>query len=194
MQKHLHIGLYFGSFNPIHNGHLSLANYLIDNNYVDEIWLVVSPQNPFKQNKLQLPAQTRFSLAKKAVGNYQHIKVSDIEFDLPQPNYTINTLRILSQTYPLYKFSLIIGADNVNEFNRWKSYEDILKNYSVLVYPRTEYPINELLPSMYLLKKAPLFPFSSTTVREKIMNGEDISKLVPASIKDQCIELYIQMP
>lgn len=184
------VGLYFGSFNPIHNGHISLANYLVDNGLVDELWLVVSPTSPFKQNKQQLSAENRIFLAKKAISGNNRIKICDVELSLPQPNYTIDTLNFLREKYADCDFLLVMGADNVSGFCRWKLYDEIAKRHKILVYPRAGSEIKDLSQNMQLLENVPLFEFSSTEIREKIIQNKDISELVPAVIKEDCLRLF----
>lgn len=186
----LHVGLYFGTFNPIHNGHILLSNYLIDNGYMNELWLVVSPQSPFKREMVLLPETDRLALAQTAVKEYRNIKICDAEMTLPKPSYTIDTLRYLSQKHPDYRFTLVMGADNVEGFSRWKCSYEIERNYRLLIYPREGYESIVLSPSMRLLADVPLYPFSSTEIRRKIARGEDISAEVPPAIREKCIELY----
>ena len=130
------IGLYFGSFNPIHIGHLILANYLAEHSNLDEIWLVVTPQNPFKDKKSLLDNASRLEMVALSLKEYDKLKPCDIEFHLPQPNYTIDTLIHLEEKYPQHSFSLIMGEDNLKSFHKWKNYEVILSRYLIYVYPR----------------------------------------------------------
>ena len=130
------IGIYGGSFNPIHYGHKGIAKWVVENTFVDEVWLMVSPNNPLKDSKILAPEQERLELAKEYVKDLDNVIVSDFEFNLPRPSYMARTLKELKKTYPDYQFVLIIGADNISTFNKWKNYEYILKNHRVLVYPR----------------------------------------------------------
>ena len=130
------IGIYGGRFNPIHFGHKGIAKWVVENTFVDEVWLMVSPNNPLKDSKILAPEQERLEQAKEYVKDLDNVTVSDFEFNLPRPSYMARTLKELKKTYPDYQFVLIIGADNISTFNKWKNYEYILKNHRVLVYPR----------------------------------------------------------
>ena len=175
--------LFGGSFNPIHNGHIRLSRHLIDKGLTDEVWLLVSPQNPLKQKQGLLDESLRLELAEMALENEPHIHASDFEFSLPRPSYTWNTLCELSKAYPERSFSLLIGADNWLIFDKWAHTDDILRNYPILVYPREGYPIDPAsLPASVQLIDAPTFPYSSTQVREALSAGKDCSHMVPAVI------------
>ena len=173
-KKKLRTGIFGGSFNPIHIGHLALANYLCENDYIDELWFLVSPQNPFKQNEKLLDDKTRLRMVNAAVRGYGRFYVSDFEFSLPKPSYTINTLNKLSETYTDRDFYLIIGADNWAAFDRWKSPEEIISKHHVLVYPRLGYDIPEMLPQNVRAVDSPLIEVSSTFIRESISPGKDV--------------------
>ena len=173
-EKKLRTGIFGGSFNPIHIGHLALANYLCENGYVDELWFLVSPQNPFKQNQTLLDDSIRLKMVKAAIKGYPHFHASDFEFNLPKPSYTINTLNKLSETYPDKDFYLLIGADNWAAFDRWKSPEEIMSRHHVLVYPRLGYDIPETLPQNVRAVDSPLIEVSSTFIRESIAQRKDI--------------------
>lgn len=173
-KKKLRTGIFGGSFNPIHIGHLALANYLCENDYIDELWFLVSPQNPFKQNEKLLDDKTRLRMVNAAVRGYGRFYVSDFEFSLPKPSYTINTLNKLSETYTDRNFYLIIGADNWAAFDRWKSPEEIISKHHVLVYPRLGYDIPEMLPQNVRAVDSPLIEVSSTFIRESISQGKDV--------------------
>lgn len=175
--------IFGGSFNPIHNGHIRLSRHIINMSLTDEVWLLVSPQNPLKQKKVLLDEKLRFELAEKALENEPHIHASDFEFSLPRPSYTWNTLCELSRAYPKRSFSLLIGADNWLIFDKWAHADDILHKYSILVYPREGYPINKsTLPTSVKLIDAPIFPYSSTQIREALSVGKDCSNMVPEII------------
>ena len=181
------IGLFFGSFNPIHIGHLAIADYMYRHGGLDQIWLVVSPHNPLKEKKYLADARKRLLGVKKAIGRNSKIKVSDIEFRLPQPSYTINTLDALKKKHPRNKFTLIIGSDNLNLFHKWKDYRKILNSYKIYVYPRI-LPLNKggkrglsmLLkyPGIKLFN-APLLNISSTFIREQVRKGENVKNFLP---------------
>lgn len=181
------ITLYFGSFNPIHNGHTSLAEYIVNNTDTDELWLVVSPNNPLKNRTELWDEQLRLRLAQLAVEDKQKIKVTDFEFRLPRPSYTIDTLRAFSREYPHHEFTLLIGSDNMTIFHKWKDYKDILLEYKIFVYPRRGDNISRLqtlYPEMSVLADAPQFDISSTQIREKLKNGEDVSAYVNPKVAD----------
>ncbi|MCD8318955.1 MAG: nicotinate-nucleotide adenylyltransferase [Paraprevotella sp.] len=170
-------GVYGGSFNPIHKGHVQIADPLCKQEEVDEIWFLVSPRNPFKQKADDLlDEDRRLELARLAVKDHPHLKVCDFEFSLPRPSYTVDTLAALRQAYPDRRFTLIIGADNWLTFNRWKQPDDILRHHRVLIYPRPGYPINpSALPAGVTLADTPLIALSSTELRRHIARGEDAS-------------------
>jgi nicotinate-nucleotide adenylyltransferase len=160
------IGLFFGSFNPIHYGHIGLAGYFVDNNYVDEVWFVVSPQNPFKSPELLSDANERVKTVSKALEKYPYFKVCDIELTMPVPSYTIDTLNKLSTQYNDNEFIILMGSDQLPNFKKWKEWETIANNYKIFVYPRNSYPATELLPSMTFFNDGKLFNISSTEIRK----------------------------
>lgn len=169
------IGIFGGSFNPIHIGHLALANYLCEYGDLDEVWFMVSPQNPFKRDSKLWDDELRLELAHLAVEGYPKFKVCDIEFHLPRPSYTINTLNTLKEQYPDKDFTLIIGADNWSMFPRWRSADEIISQYKVLIYPRPGFTINaEELPSTIRLVNTPQLEVSSTFIRESLEAGKDV--------------------
>ena len=173
------VALYFGSFNPIHNGHIGLGEYLLEHADVDELWFVVSPQNPLKKRTDLWDDELRFRLACEATKGNERMAVCDVEFDLPKPSYTVNTLRMLSEKYPNCKFSLLIGADNYQIFDKWYCYDEILRDYTIYVYPREGVEVDMTkFPQMKWLD-APLYPISSTMIREKLERGESVEDLVP---------------
>ncbi len=176
MEKNpIRTGIFGGTFNPIHLGHLALANYLCEENWVDELWFLITPQNPFKQEQTLLDNHLRMKMVEAAIADYPRFKASDFEFTLPRPSYTVTTLQKLSETYPDREFVLIIGADNWNAFDKWKSPEEILRNHRILVYPRPGYEINpHELPAQVKAVTPPLLEISSTFIRESIASGKDI--------------------
>lgn len=177
------IGLYFGSFNPIHNGHLILANHIVDNTDLDKICFVVSPQNPLKQLSSLLDNKTRLHLVNLAIEGNDKFFASDVEFSLPSPSYTINTLNYLSQTYPQKEVSLIMGQDNLVNFHKWKDWQKILSAYNIYVYPRKECSSSTLQKHEHIhLLNSPLIDISATYIRELIKKGEDIRSLVPERV------------
>ena len=178
----MHIALYFGSFNPIHNGHVGLANHLIDQGLADAVWFVLSPQNPLKESHILLDDDTRLNMTKLATAQNNAFAVSDIEFSMPKPNYTIYTLRRLKEQFPEHLFTLLIGADNMEIFNKWKDYQSILNEFQVMVYPRSGFNFEKpKYPEMKLIQ-APLFELSSSEVRENIKNGFPYAHLIPQSV------------
>lgn len=184
-KKKLRTGIFGGSFNPIHIGHLALANYLCENNEVDEIWFLVSPQNPFKQNMTLLDDNIRLRLVKAATEGYSRFQASDFEFSLPRPSYTVNTLEKLSEAFPERDFYLVIGADNWAAFDKWKSPERIIANHHILVYPRRGYDIEmNSLPENVKAVDTPLLEISSTFIRECINQGKDIRYFLHHSVFD----------
>jgi nicotinate-nucleotide adenylyltransferase len=186
----MNIGLYFGSFNPIHNGHLKLAEYLIDNQIVDEVWFVVSPCNPLKEQSDLLDEYVRLDMLMLAIQNHPQFKVSDIEFVMPVPSYTIDSLHELTKQFPNNQFSLLIGSDNALVFDQWKNYTQILKEYPILVYPRMNFDfskVKDLYPQMQLLE-SPLFNISSTQIRQSIAKKKDVSQWLHPSVNKFIIE------
>lgn len=175
--------IFGGSFNPIHRGHIALADFVVQGGWTDEVWLLVSPQNPLKAAAGLLPEQLRLALAQQATGNYDRIKVSDFEFHLPRPSFTYKTLAALRESHPDRSFQILIGADNWSCFNRWAHHEELLRDYELLVYPREGYDIHTAsLPPNVRFVPAPLFPFSSTQLREMLLRGEDLSDILPQEI------------
>lgn len=179
------IGLFFGSFNPIHLGHTNLAEYIFRFSGVDEIWFIVSPRNPLKEQSELIDENLRLKMLQLATGDKDYLVASDIEFDLPKPSYTIKTLNTLSEIFPEDDFILLIGSDNMQIFDQWKDYQTILDDYSVLVYPREGYPYEEyeeMYPEMQILEEAPFFDVSSTQIRELIKNNQDVSHWLHADV------------
>ena len=175
--------IFGGSFNPIHRGHIALADFVVQGGWTDEVWLLVSPQNPLKAAAGLLPEQLRLALAQQATENYDRIKVSDFEFHLPRPSFTYKTLAALRESHPDRSFQILIGADNWLCFNRWAHHKELLRDYELLVYPRQGYDIHTAsLPPNVRFVPAPLFPFSSTQLREMLLRGEDLSGILPQEI------------
>lgn len=174
------IGIFGGSFNPIHVGHIAIAEAVRDSGAVDEVWLMVSPRNPLKEQSSLMPDTQRLRLAKNAVRNIEGVCASDFEFSLPRPSYTAITMQRLEDAYPYYQFSLLIGADNWTNFPRWYHYRDLLERYPIIIYPRQGFPINTAaLPPSVTYIHMPLLNISSTQIRQMMANGEDITALVP---------------
>lgn len=179
----LKIGLYFGSFNPVHIGHLAIANYMVEFAGINELWFVVSPQNPLKKKENLLNDYDRLEMMHIAVANEQRFRVSDIEYRLPKPSYTIDTLVHLSEKYPDHKFALIMGSDNLESLNRWKNYEMILENYEIIVYPRPGYESSSVADSPNIkVVDAPLMEISSTFIRDSVKAGKKINWFLPPKV------------
>ncbi len=176
----MHIGLFFGSFNPIHVGHMVLANYMTAFTDIEQVWFVVSPHNPLKEKATLLHQNQRLHMVNLAIGDNDAFKSSSIEFGLSQPSYTINTLAHLKEKYPQHQFSLIIGEDNLESFKKWKNYEEILKNYILYVYPRPNTNPSDLKHHPHVIvTDAPMMDISSTMIRNAIKNRKNISFFMP---------------
>jgi nicotinate-nucleotide adenylyltransferase len=179
------IGLYFGTFNPIHVGHLIIANHLAEHTDLEQIWMVVTPHNPLKQKSTLLDDYHRLHLVRLATEDYPKIKPSDVEFKLPQPNYTVNTLAHLLEKYPQHDFSLIMGEDNLKSFHKWKNYDYILQNHDIYIYPRVSEEVENLEfkdhPRIHIVA-APIVEISSTFIRDNIKNKKNIRPLLPHNV------------
>lgn len=179
------IGLFFGSFNPVHVGHMIIANYLANNTDLDKVWMVVSPQNPFKEKKSLAKDSDRLHLVNLAIGDNLKLKASNIEFDLPQPSYTVDTLAFLKEKHTDKKFVLIMGGDNLKSLHKWKNYEHILEHHQIYVYKRPDYDLGELQdhPSIKILD-APLMQISASYIRKEIKEKRSVRYLVPDAVFD----------
>lgn len=180
----MNIGLFGGSFNPIHNGHVRLAKSLLQEAALDEVWFLVSPQNPFKQDQQLLDDDKRLQLVRLALKEEPQLMASDFEFHLPKPSYTWNTLQALEQEYPEGKFTLLIGGDNWEAFDKWYRYEDILKRYPIIVYPRegSKVPGVKFLGSEIQIVETPLINISSTQIRQRLHEGKSVRGLVNTEV------------
>lgn len=187
------IGLFFGTYNPVHVGHMVIANYMVEYTEMDQLWLVVTPQNPFKQKKSMLQDFDRLHLVNLAIGNDSRMRSSDIEFNLPKPNYTCDTLVYLKEKFPMHEFSLIMGADNLNHFHKWKNHEEILKNHNIFVYPRLE--SNEGGDLKHHEKvtyvEAPIIRISSSFIRKAIKADKNINYFMPEKVSEYIKEMNI---
>ncbi|MCX2681298.1 nicotinate (nicotinamide) nucleotide adenylyltransferase [Galbibacter sp. EGI 63066] len=180
------VGLYFGTFNPIHVGHLVLANHMVEFTDLDEVWLVVTPHNPLKKKRTLLEDHHRLEMVYKATEGYDKLKPSNIEFDLPQPNYTINTLVHLREKHPDHSFSLLMGEDNLTSFHKWKNHDMILAHYNIYVYPRIHKNsgVKSEFQDHSKIKKveAPIMEVSSTFIRKSIAKGKNVKPLLPPDV------------
>lgn len=180
------IGLFFGSFNPIHIGHLILANYILENTDMDELWFVVSPQNPFKEKKSLLKDHNRLDMVQLAVKNYPKMRASNVEFSLPQPSYSIDTLTYLKEKHPDYHFALIMGEDNLKTLPKWKNAQNLIENYQIIVYPRlsddSEKEKKMPLHGNISLIKAPIIELSATEIRKMLKEGKNVRPMLPPEV------------
>jgi nicotinate-nucleotide adenylyltransferase len=181
----MRIGLYFGSFNPVHTGHLIIANHLLNQTELEKIWFIVSPQNPFKVNASLLNEYDRLHLLKLATEDDGRIKVLDIEFSLPKPSYTSVTLAHLQEKYPDYEFSIIMGGDSFQNLHKWKNYEWIVKNYAVFVYNRPGFVISNHVNAKLTIVDAPLLQISATDIRSLIKEDKSIRYMVPDKVREE---------
>lgn len=185
------IGLFFGSFNPIHVGHMVLSNYMLEFTDLDRVWFVVSPHNPLKKKNTLLSDIHRLALVRAAIGENIRYKASNIEFGLPQPSYTINTLVHLEEKHPEEEFALIMGSDNLESLNKWKNFEIILERFKIYVYPRPGYPGGEFVNHRnVIMTDAPQMNISSTMIREAIREKKDMRFFMPESAWKYCEEMH----
>jgi len=177
----MNVGLYFGTFNPIHIGHMVIANYMVEFAGIDQLWFVVSPQSPFKQKQSMLNDYHRLELVNLAIDDDPRMRSSNIEFKLPKPSYTIDTLAYMQEEYPQHQFSLIMGSDNIFDLPKWKNYELLIENYQLIVYPRPGFvPTPEMLHPHMKLTEAPMMNISSTFIRKAIKDGKNMCHFVPS--------------
>jgi nicotinate-nucleotide adenylyltransferase len=177
------IGLFFGSFNPIHTGHLIIANHILNETSLNKIWFVVSPLNPFKGHSDLLEENARLSLVSMAVNGDERLIASNIEFQLPKPSFTTNTLSFLKENYSEDDFSIIMGSDNFKDLDKWKNYEDIVANYKILVYVRNGFDVKNESNANVELLNAPILNISSTLIREVVRKGKSVRYLVPEVVR-----------
>ncbi len=191
MKKQKSTGLFFGSFNPIHVGHLIIANHMLEFGGLDEVWFVVSPQNPLKNRSTLLNDQHRLALVNVAIEDNPRFKSCNIEFGLPRPSYTITTLTVLAEKYPDRDFVLIMGSDNLQHFRKWRNYEQLLEHYKLLVYPRPESDGGEFRhhPAVSW-QEAPLMDISSTFIRDSIRKRKSVRYLLPEKVHDYLLEMH----
>ncbi len=180
------VGLYFGSFNPIHHGHLIIANYVLQNSDLNQVWFIVSPQNPLKPTAGLLNEYHRLFLVNLAIEGENKLKASDIEFKLPKPSFTIDTLAYLQEKYPHHQFAVIMGSDSFQNLPKWKNYEQILKSYEIYVYVRSGFETIEKYPGAKIVAmQAPLLQISATHIRKNIREGKSIRYLVPDKVMEE---------
>lgn len=184
----MRVALYFGSFNPIHHGHLIIANYIVENTDADQVWFVVSPQNPFKQSSALLNEYQRLHLVNLAIEGEKKLKASNIEFNLPKPSYTINTLTYLKEKYPGNDFIVLMGSDSFQNISKWKNAEVILKNYPLYIYLRPGFEITETHNATVKIVDAPLLQISATHIRESVKAGKSIRYLVPDLVMEEILK------
>ncbi len=180
----MRIALFFGSFNPVHNGHTGLGKYVVDNKLVDEVWFVVSPRNPLKNQRELIDEHQRFEMLQLAIKDEPFFKATDIEFKMPVPSYTIDTLHILSSEFPEKHFVLMIGSDNALVFEQWKNFKEILSDYEIIVYPRQGFNFDLVKERFRQMKLAdtPIYNISSTQIRDALRNTKDVSKWIHPSV------------
>lgn len=183
MAKKLNTGIFGGSFNPFHNGHLAISEAVMEKHMVDELWLMVTPLNPWKKEQALLSDKKRLQMVSEAIAGMKNTKASDFEFNLPVPTFTANTLKELTRTHPERKFTLIIGSDNWNEFDKWQEYEYIQKNYDIIVYPRSGSSVSNVSGKIRLLD-SPKVEISSSQIIERLRNGLAIDRMVPKNVAD----------
>lgn len=180
------IGLFFGSFNPIHIGHLILANYILENSDMEELWFVVSPQNPFKDKKSLLNDHNRLDMVQLALKNYPKMRVSNVEFSLPKPSYTIDTLTYLHEKYPEVSFALIMGEDNLKGLKKWKNAETLVNNHQIIIYPRVlnadENKGTSFEHENISKIDAPIIELSATKIREMLKEGKNVRPMLPPEV------------
>jgi len=181
----MNVGLYFGSFNPIHTGHLIIGNYIAHNYNLNEVWFIVSPQNPFKKAFSLLNEHHRYYMIQEAIEGEKKLKASKVEFKLPRPSYTIDTLTYLTEKYPNYRFHIIMGSDSFQNLNKWKNAEIIASTYPIIIYKRAGFEIINSINAGITVADAPLIEISSTRIRDMIREGISIRYLVPDVVKEE---------
>ena len=192
MSKPIRTALFGGTFNPLHNGHLTIARSVLEQGLADEVWILITPCNPWKKDQALLDDRLRYNMVRDAVKDIHGIEASDYEFNLPKPSYTANTLRHISADYPDREFILTIGADNWVKFDNWRESDFILSNYRIIVYPRSGFEIKDI-PQGVTELNCPLVDVSSTDIRSKIQAGEPINEMVPASVARTIADLKLYL-
>jgi len=183
-------GLFFGSFNPVHVGHMILANFLATHTDLDEVWIVVSPHNPLKPKKSLARDYDRLHLVRLAIGDHPQLQASDVEFSLPKPSYTVDTLAYLREKHPDHQFVLIMGGDNLDTLHKWKNYELLLRDYEIYVYKRPDYALGDLQhhPSVRIFEEVPLMQISASFIRRCLKEGKSVRYLLPEAVHDYLME------
>ena len=186
------IGLFFGSFNPVHVGHMIIAEHMVDNTDLDEVWLVVSPHNPLKKQSSLAGDYDRLHLVNLAIGDNPRLRASNVEFNLPRPSYTIDTLVYLGERHPDKTFSLIMGGDNLSTIHKWKNYEVLVRDYRIYVYQRPSYDISERseMPNV-IVADAPLLDLSATDIRERIRNGKSVRYMLTRDVHEYILSSHL---
>lgn len=179
-----HIGIFGGSFNPVHAGHMMVASYIAQWSDLDEVWLMLSPLNPLKSEDGMLPDVIRLDMLRLAAGESDMVKISDFELSMPRPSYTVDTMRALRRAYPDCHFRLIIGSDNWMVFDRWREPDELLRDYGVIIYPRPGYPVTDSLPAGAEVVDAPVCSLSSTMIRRAVADGRDVTFFLPHGVYD----------
>lgn len=182
------VGLYFGSFNPVHIGHLIVANYTLQYANLDQVWFVVSPQNPFKESHALLNEYQRLHLVRLAIEGEKNLRAVDIEFSLPKPSYTINTLAYLEEKYPTYSFGIIMGSDSLQNLDKWKSGDLIMQRYPMYVYERPGFAIAQKEGARIFSTTSPMINISASTIRKMIREGKSIRYLVPDAVNEEIVQ------
>ena len=181
----MNIGLYFGTFNPIHHGHLIIASHVLNATTMNQVWFIVSPQNPFKNPASLLNENHRYYMVSEAIKEERLFRASSVEFKLPRPSYTVDTLAYLSEKYPQHQFSIIMGSDSFSNLHKWKNYEVIIKNHPILIYERKGFNVENTIQAKIEILHAPILDISSTYIRELIREKKSIRFLVPDNVKEE---------
>ena len=179
------IGLYFGSFNPIHTGHLIVASHVANHTDMQQVWFIVSPQNPLKPSSVLLNEYHRLHLVRLAVEDDFRLRASEVEFKLPRPSYTIDTLTYLQEKYPQHQFSIIMGSDSFQNLPKWKNFEQLIKNHSFIIYKRPGFDVTETWNASVTILDAPMLQLSATAIRTNIQSGKTIRYLVPDKVREE---------
>lgn len=196
----MRIGCLFGTFDPPHNGHVAIARHMLHTQGLDQVWLVVTPQNPFKQGRQLSPEQERLAMVRLAVEGQQGLLASDLELRLPKPSYTVDSLRAMREQWPDHRFELIMGSDNLAAFHTWKNAEEILEHHGILVYPRAgaQAPVSGAVlsahPGIRLVADAPMLAYSSTGIREDLRNGRSVQDRLAPAVLDHILERGLYRP